>query len=58
MVQPFFLPLGRIRQQNPQRREMMVLWKRFFVNNDEKHLKLPEIPLAFCAKWLYNEIKL
>ena len=23
-----------------------------------KHLKLLEIPLAFCAKWLYNELKL
>jgi len=37
---------------------MLVLWKRFFVYNDEKHLKMPEIPLAFCAKWLYNELKL
>ena len=35
---------------------MGILWKRFFVDNDEKHLKSAEIPLDFCAKWLYNEL--
>ena len=29
-----------------------------FVNSDEKHLESAQIPLAFCAIFLYNEIKL
>ena len=30
----------------------------FFGDCDEKHLHIVQIPLAFCAKWLYNETKL
>ncbi|MDD6201224.1 MAG: hypothetical protein PUB93_08190 [Firmicutes bacterium] len=26
-----------------------------FVDSDEKSLKIPENPLAFCAKFLYND---
>ena len=30
----------------------------FFVYNDEKHLNYSQIPLAFCAIWLYNGVNL